>query len=399
MAARNLERIAKEVRELIEEEAIPLEQTLLRNGFWALEPKLNTLRDKVKQRGLWAPPLPERYGGMGLSLAEFARLSEEMGRSPLGHYLFNCQAPDIGNMELLLEHGSEEQKERWLWPLARGEVRSCFSMTEPEHAGSNPVWMSATAKTEGDCYVIRGHKWFTTAADGAAFAIVMAKTDADASKGHRQYSLIIAPTDTPGFKRVRNIPVMGEAGEGYFSHAEIRYEDCRVPLTNRLGPEGGGFALAQERLGPGRIHHCMRWIGISARAFEMMCRRAASRELSPGQPLGAKQTVQHWIAECNAEIRAARLMTLQAAEKIDRQGARASREEISTIKFYVANALEKTVDHAIQVHGAAGLTDDLLLSYWSRHERGARIYDGPDEVHKSLAARLILKRYGVNPDP
>jgi len=383
------------IRGFLEEHAYPLEPLLFSNGFHAIESKLAALRDQVKAMGLWAPPLPEDFGGMGLSLAEFAPLSEEMGRSPLGHYLFNCQAPDIGNMELLLEHASDDLKERWLWPLTRGEIRSCFAMTEPDYPGSNPTWMGATAVRENDSYVINGRKWFTTAADGAAFAIVMAKTNPDAGKPHEQYSQIIVPAETPGVNLDRNIPIMGEAGEGYFSHGEVTFQNCRAPIANRIGEEGGGFALAQQRLGPGRIHHCMRWIGICSRAFEMMCQRAAERELSPGRPLGSMQAVQHWIAECNARIRAARLMTLQAAEKIDRQGARACREEISTIKFYVADALLHTLDRAIQVHGAFGLTDDLLLSFWYRHERGARIYDGADEVHKSLAARLILKQYGL----
>jgi alkylation response protein AidB-like acyl-CoA dehydrogenase len=320
-------------------------------------------------------------------------VSEELGRSPLGHLAFNCQAPDVGNMELLHAHGSAEQKRRWLDPLARGDVRSCFSMTEPEHAGSNPVWLSTTAVRDGDEYVIDGHKWFTSSADGAAFAIVMAVTNPDAGRAHARASMIVVPTDTPGFRLVRNIPLMGDVGEDYFSHAEIRYEGCRVPVENRIGPEGAGFPLAQERLGPGRIHHCMRWIGVCERAFELMCRRALGRELNPGDPLGERQAVQHWIAESRAEIDAARLLTLNAAARIDAVGARGARVEISTIKFYVAGVLQRVLDRAIQVHGALGMTDDLLLSFWYRHERGARIYDGPDEVHKSLVAREVLKGF------
>jgi acyl-CoA dehydrogenase len=382
------------IRAFVREALPPLEARFLREPVRALLPALAEAREQAKAAGMWAPHLPPELGGRGLTLVEFARVSEELGRSPLGHYALNCQAPDIGNMELLHGHGTPEQKRRWLEPLARGEIRSCFAMTEPEHAGSNPVWLSTRAVRDGDDYVIDGHKWFTSSADGAAFAIVMAVTDPDAEKPHARASQVIVPAGTPGFRIVRNIPVMGEAGEDYFSHAEVVFEGCRVPVENRIGPEGAGFLLAQERLGPGRIHHCMRWIGICERAFELMCRRAVSRELAPGEPLAERQAVQHWIAECRAEIDAARLLTLDAAGKIDRGGARAARVEVSTIKFYVAGVLQRVLDRALQVHGALGMTDDLLLSFWYRHERGARIYDGPDEVHKSLVAREVLKAYG-----
>jgi alkylation response protein AidB-like acyl-CoA dehydrogenase len=277
-------------------------------------------------------------------------------------------------------------------PLSEGKIRSCFSMTEPEFAGSNPVWMGTTAVKEGDTYVINGHKWFTSSADGASFAIVMAVTNPEAP-AHQRASMIIVPTDTPGFELVRNISVMGDAGEGHASHAEVRYTNCRVPATNLLGPEGAGFVLAQKRLGPGRIHHCMRWIGIAERALELMCRRAVSRELNPGETLADKQIVQHWIAEARAEINAARLMVLDTARQIDAKGSSAVRDEISAIKFFVANMMLKVVDNAIQVHGALGVTEDTPLSFWYRHERPARIYDGADEVHKSSLAKRILKQY------
>jgi len=207
--------------------------------------------------------------------------------------------------------------------------------------------------------------------------------------------MIIVPTNTPGFKMVRNIPIMGEAGQGYATHSEIKYENCRVPLTNLIDKEGSGFVLAQERLGPGRIHHCMRWIGICERSFDMLCKRAATRELADGVMLGEKQMIQQWIAECRAEIDAARFMVMNAAEKMHAEGAKAARYEISTIKFFVAGIMEKVLDRSIQAHGALGITDDLVLSYWYRHERGARIYDGPDEVHKAALARRILKGYGL----
>jgi acyl-CoA dehydrogenase len=387
--------LPQRVRAFVLEHVVPLEDRFLREPFRALLPAVDEVRAKVKAAGLWAPHLPREIGGMGLSLSDFARVSEALGWSPLAHLAFHCQAPDVGNMELLHSHGSPEQRARWLEPLARGDIRSCFSMTEPEHAGSNPVWMSTTARRDGDHYVIDGHKWFTSSADGAAFAIVMAVTNPDAEKPHARASQIIVPTDTPGFRIVRNIPIMGDVGEDYFSHAEVSYEGCRVPVENRIGAEGAGFPLAQERLGPGRIHHCMRWIGVTERAFDLMCRRAAERELGPGDALGTRQAVQHWIAESRAEISAARLLTLDAAEKIDREGARAARVEISTIKFYVAGVLQRVLDRAIQTHGGLGMTDDILLSFWYRHERGARIYDGPDEVHKSLVAREILKVYGL----
>jgi alkylation response protein AidB-like acyl-CoA dehydrogenase len=254
--------------------------------------------------------------------------------------------------------------------------------------------LSTTARREGDEYVIDGHKWFASSADGARFAIVMAVTSA-AAPPHARASQIIVPTDTAGYRLVRNIPVMGHAGSGYFSHGEVVFAGCRVPVDNRIGPEGGGFVLAQERLGPGRIHHTMRWIGMAERAFDMMCERAARREIRPGKPLATRQAIQHMIADSRAEIHAARLMVLDAAAKIDREGAKAARHEISIIKFFVANVLQRVVDRAIQVHGGLGVTDDTLLSFMARSERAARIYDGPDEVHRSVVARQALKPYGI----
>jgi alkylation response protein AidB-like acyl-CoA dehydrogenase len=252
--------------------------------------------------------------------------------------------------------------------------------------------MSTTAVKEGEDYVINGHKWFTSAADGAAFAIVMAVTNPQAGRYERS-SQIIVPTDTPGFRLVRNISVMGEAGEDYASHAEVLYEACRVSQSNLLGPEGAGFMIAQQRLGPGRIHHCMRWLGIGERAFDLMCRYAVIRQVAPGRTLAEQQSVQNWVAESRAEINAARLMVLDAAHKIDREGSYAARDEISLIKFYVAGVLQRVLDRAIQVHGALGMTDETPLAYWYRHERAARIYDGPDEVHKMAVAKRIFKGY------
>jgi len=258
--------------------------------------------------------------------------------------------------------------------------------------GSNPVMMDTTAVKEGGDYVINGQKWYSTAADGAAFAIVMAVTNPGEAP-HLRASMIIVPTDTPGFNLVRNISVMGHTGSDYFSHAEILYQSCRVPQANLLGPEGWGFVIAQERLGPGRIHHCMRWIGICQRALELMCRRAARRVISmDGKTLATRQIIQAWIAESAAEIQAARLMTLHAAWKIETLGVKAARDDISLIKFYVADVLQKVIDRALQVHGGLGMTDDTILAFFYRHERAARIYDGADEVHKMSVAKRILKR-------
>jgi acyl-CoA dehydrogenase len=388
--------IRKMIRVFMEAEIIPLERLLRFQSFRELVPLLEEKRNRVREMELFAPHMPKDVGGAGLSLTEFAHVSEELGRSPLGHYVFNCQAPDVGNMEILMEHGTPEQKERFLLPLVRGEVRSCFTMTEPEHAGSNPVWMSTTAKKDGDEWVIRGHKWFATGADGAAFAIVMAVTNPESPSAYGKASMIIVPTDTEGYELVGNLSVMGHKGSDYASHGEVMYHGARVPLTNLLGSEGAGFMIAQDRLGPGRIHHCMRWIGICERAFEMMCKHAATREIAPGKPLGTKQIVHEWIARSRAEINGARLMVLQAAWKIDKQGSYAAREEISVIKFHVAQVMQNVLDRAIQTHGGLGLTDDTPLAYWWGHERAARIYDGPDEVHMSLVARRILKGYGID---
>ena len=390
-----LETLVPRLRAFIENELYPLETAQNLAGLFSQTAKLlDQKRELVKKAGLWGLQHSQAHGGLGLTLCEFGQISEVLAATPFGHYTFNCQAPDIGNMELLERFAGQELKSQYLEPLKAGQIRSCFSMTEPEFAGSNPVNLGTTATREGDHYVINGHKWFTSSADGAAFAVVMAVTNPEAAP-HRRASQIVVPTDTPGFRLVRNIPIMGEANDHWHSHAEIVYEDCRVPVTNLIGVEGSGFQLAQERLGPGRIHHCMRWIGISERAFDLMCRRAATRDLGQGTMLGEKQFIQGYIADSRAEIDAARLMVLRTADNIDQQGAAAVRDQISAIKFFVANIMLQVVDRAIQTHGALGITDDTLLSYWYRHERGARIYDGADEVHKSALARSILKKYGL----
>lgn len=390
-----LKELYPKVKQFLEEEIYPHEAKWLKTPFKEVEIILRGKKDKIKGIGAWNLYHSAEQGGPGLNLMEVAQLSELLGSTPFGHFAFNCQAPDAGNIELLFLHGTPEMREKYLGPLLEGRIRSCFSMTEPGQAGSNPVKMSASAVKDGDEYVINGHKWFATAADGADFAIVMAVTNPEEPDPYRRASMIIVPTNSPGFRLMRNIPIMGHAGEGWHSHGEIRYENVRVPVDNRLGQEGEGFRLAQQRLGPGRIHHCMRWIGICERAFDLMCRRAASREIADNVRLGEKQMVQAFIADSRAEIDAARFMVLHTAHKMQRQGQKAARREISTIKFFVANVLQKVVDRAIQVHGALGITDDTILSYFYREERGARIYDGPDEVHKASLARRIMEEYGL----
>ena len=384
--------LVERLRALLDGPGRAAEATMLSNGWTTALPQLRTLRAEVKRIGGWAPHLPPEHGGMGLTLVQFARVSEVLGRSPIGHWLCNCQAPDIGNMELMHSHADAALQARWLEPLMHGDIRSCFAMTEPEHAGSNPVWMSTMAVRDGDSYVINGHKWFTTGADGAAFTIVMAVTAPDAPP-HKRATMILVPMDTAGFSIVQNINVMGDRGGDHHSHAEVRFEDVRVPVTNRIGGEGQGFELAHARLGPGRVHHCMRWIGICERAFDLMCLRAVQRELSPGEPLARRETIQHWVAVSRAEIDSARLLVLDAAHVLETRGPLGAREQISAIKFHTAAVLQRVLDRAIQVHGAMGLTDATPLALWWAHERGARIYDGPDEVHKQSLGRAILKRY------
>ncbi|HOP63882.1 MAG TPA: acyl-CoA dehydrogenase family protein [Spirochaetota bacterium] len=381
------------INEFVDKELIPLEHDYLAADFRELLPVLNEKRAMVKKMELWGPNHPVEVGGMGLSMLEHGLVSEALGRTPTGHYVFGCQAPDAGNLEILHLHGTEEQKKQYLEPLARGDIRSCFGMTEVDMPGSNPVMMETTAVKEGDDYIINGHKWYTSGADGSEFCIVMAVTDPSAPP-HLQASMIIVPTDNPGFNLVRNIPVMGHEGSDYASHGEILLQSCRVPQKNLLGKEGMGFVLAQDRLGPGRIHHCMRWLGICSRSFDLLCERAKKRIISPdGKTLSSKQIVQEWIADSAAEIQGARLMTLYAAWRIDTVGAKEARDDVSMIKYAVANTMQRVIDRALQVHGGLGMTDDTILAYFYRHERAARIYDGADEVHKSSLARRMLAKY------
>jgi acyl-CoA dehydrogenase len=350
---------------------------------------IRSLQAKAKEQGLWAPHVPPEAGGSGQGFLAYAHLNEEIGRSTYAQLVFGCQAPDAGNAEILHLYGTDEQKQRWLKPLVAGEIRSFFSMTEPEVPGSDPTTLRTKAVRDGDEWVIDGHKWFSSGADGAAFGIVMAVTD-PAAEPHRRASQIVVPADAPGVEVVGAIPVMGHAGRGWSTHCEVWYRGVRVPVQNTLGEPGDGFRIAQKRLGPGRIHHVMRWLGQMQRAFELLCSYSLEREAF-GSRLADKQTVQNWIANSAAEIHACRLMTLDAAHKID-EGDEA-RVEVSVIKYYAAQALHDVIDRAIQVHGARGLTDETPLAKMYANARAARIYDGPDEVHRMVVSRRILKEF------
>ena len=379
-----------QVRAFMEEHVYPNEAALEREDD-AADELIADLRERAKEAGIWAPHLPREAGGTGSGFIEYALLNEEIGRSMWAQLVFNCQAPDAGNGEILHLFGTDEQKEQFLRPLVEGTARSFFSMTEPDVSGADPTGLQTTAVADGDEWVIDGHKWFSSSAQGATFGIVMAVTDPDAPP-HRRMSQILVPADTPGVEIVRPIPVMGHEGRGWSTHCEVRYTGVRVPLGNVLGEPGDGFRIAQKRLGPGRIHHVMRWLGQMERAFELMCSYALEREVG-GAPLAEKQTVQNWIADSAAEIQACRLMTLDAARKLD-EGDEA-RIEVSLIKFFAARVLHDVIDRAIQTHGGRGLTDLSPLGQMYIHARGARIYDGPDEVHRMVVARRILKTFAA----
>ena len=386
--------LAAAARRLLDEHILPREAAWLRRPFGEIAGELHALKPVALDLGLWNLYHEPDHGGPGLTLTEIAQVVEVLGESVYGLYAVNAQAPDAGNLELLLAYAGEELRDRYVGRLLAGEARSCFGMTEPDLAGSNPTRLATTARREGDEYVIDGRKWFTTGADGAALCIVMAVTEPDAERPHERASMIAVPCDAPGFRLERNISIMGHAGSGWLSHGEISLEGVRVPVAYRLGPAGGGFRLAQERLGPGRIHHCMRWIGIAERCFRMMVARAATRRLTDDAVLGDRQMVQTWIAESRAEIDAARLLVLNAAHQIDTLGQRAAREAVSTIKFFTAGVMNRVVDRALQTHGGLGVTDDTVISFFYREERAARIYDGTDETHKASLARRILRRAG-----
>jgi acyl-CoA dehydrogenase len=376
----------------VREEVWPLE--VIDTDLEGFQRLVAPLQEQVKAHGLWATHLSPEHGGQGYGQVKLGLMHEIEGSSMWAPTVFGNQAPDSGNSEILALYGDDDQKRRWLEPLLAGEMRSAFSMTEPSPgAGSDPTMLRTTARLEGDEWVIDGHKWFTSNAMVADFLIVMAVTEPEEENPYARASMIIVPKDAPGLNVARNIPNMASELEPFgFGHSEVFYEGCRVPKDNLLGGRGSGFLIAQMRLGPGRIHHCMRWLGMARRAFDMMCERALQRE-GFGGALARKQTVQNWIADSAAEMQAARLMTLQAAWKIDREGSSAARKEISMIKFFGARVLLDVIDRAIQVHGSLGFSSDIPLEGMYRAARAARIYDGPDEVHRVTVARQILKDY------
>jgi acyl-CoA dehydrogenase len=376
------------VRAFMDEHIYPNEAVFDREDEDA-EALVKDLRARVKAAGLWAPHIGPEAGGTGRGFLPYVFLNELIGRSVWAPLVFGCQAPDAGNAEILNLFGTPEQRERWLRPLVAGDVRSFFSMTEPEVSGSDPTGLRTTAVRDGGDWVIDGHKWFSSGAEGAAFAIVMAVTDPDAP-AHRRMSQIVVPAATPGVEIVRAIPVMGHRGRGWSTHCEVRYRGVRVPVDNTVGEPGDGFRIAQKRLGPGRIHHVMRWLGQMQRAFELMCAYALRREVFGG-PLAGKQTVQNWVADSAAEIQACRLLTLDAAARID--AGEEARVEVSVIKFFAARVLNDVVDRAVQAHGALGLTDQTPLARMYADARSARLYDGPDEVHRMVVSRRVLKAF------
>jgi acyl-CoA dehydrogenase len=385
--------IEEQVVRFIDQKIIPAERTYAEQVHSVADgddpPIMKKLRAEAKSLGLWNLFLPDPEWGPGVSNHDYSVLCEHTGRSQIASRVFNCQAPDTGNIEILAEFGTAEQKEQWLKPLLEGEIRSCFSMTEPDVSGADPTGLRTQAVRDGDDWVINGHKWFTSGAIGAKFAIAMVVTNPHGAP-HERASMIIVPTDAPGFNIVRPVSVMGHAGGG--GHCEIQYHNCRVPAENLLGPLNGGFMIAQARLGPGRIHHCMRAIGSAERAFEIMCRHANEREVG-GVKLAEKQIVQDWIAMSRMEIDQARLLTQYAAWKMDSVGKSKARTELSMVKVVVPNMMMTVLDRAIQCLGALGVSDDTPVASMWRHGRALRIADGPDEVHKMVIARRELKRF------
>ena len=387
------------MRELVREQIWPLETVWRELSTDGLREAMAPLQQQVRQRGLWAAHLPPELGGQGMGEVRLGLMHEILGTSPIAPLAFGNAAPDSGNSEILALAGTPEQKERWLYPLLAGDLRSAFSMTEPETPGSDPTQLRTRAVRDGDEWVIDGHKWFSSNGSIADFLIVMAVTDPDARPFQRA-SMFIVPRDTPGVEILRDVPTMEHPEERfgeYGGHAEIVYDGVRVPSDALLGAVGEGFVIAQHRLGPGRIHHCMRWLGVAQRAFDMMCERATYRR-SHGSLLADKQTLQNWVADSAAEMQAARLMTLHAAWVMDTQGASAARVDISLIKFYGAKVLHDVIDRALQAHGSLGYSTDLPLEQMYRFARGARFYDGPDEVHRQTVARRILAGYQPPPD-
>lgn len=388
--------LAERLTAFMQEHVYPAEEIFERELIeakdrWAELPVMTALKAKAKAAGLWNLWLPKVYKDDALSNLEYAPLCEIMGRSPIGAEPFNCSAPDTGNMETLIRYGSEDQQARWLKPLLEGEIRSCFAMTEPDVASSDATNIRMQIRRDGGHYVVNGRKWWTSGAMDrrCKIAIVMGETDPDAEP-HRRQSMILVPMDTAGVKVVRPLSVFGydDAPHG---HAEVIFDNVRVPASNILLGEGRGFEIAQGRLGPGRIHHCMRMIGIAERALETLCKRALSRTAF-GKPVADQGVTRHWIAESRMDIDQARLLTLQAARMMDEVGNKAARAEIAMIKVVAPNVAQKVVDRAIQVCGAAGVSPDFHLAYDFARARSIRLADGPDEVHRETVAKMELRK-------
>ncbi|MCM3764336.1 acyl-CoA dehydrogenase [Neobacillus niacini] len=389
--------LQKKLTDFMEEYVYPNEQVYhdqidKNDPFSSVPPIMEELKEKAKQAGLWNLFLPESEYGAGLTNLEYAPLCEIMGRSSIAPEVFNCAAPDTGNMEVLVRYGKEEHKEKWLKPLLNGEIRSCFSMTEPDVASSDATNIQASIIRDGDEYVINGTKWWSSGAGDprCKIAIVMGKNDPDAPT-YEQQSMILVPLDAPGVTIKRILPVFGydHAPHG---HAEIEYKDVRVPASNMLWDEGKGFAIAQGRLGPGRIHHCMRTIGAAERALELLCKRVQERSAF-GKKLAEQGVIQEWIAEARIDIEQARLLTLKAAYMMDTVGNKEAKGEIAMIKVVAPNMALKIIDRAIQAFGAAGVSEDTPLAASWANIRTLRLADGPDEVHKRAIARYELKKY------
>ncbi len=391
------EELATRITAFMEEHVYPAEPVFERQlaaaaDRWSEIPIIATLKARAKAAGLWNLFLPKRHFPDALTNLEYAPLCEIMGRSPIGPEPFNCSAPDTGNMETLILYGTEEQKRRWLKPLMEGEIRSCFAMTEPAVASSDATNIRAEIRRDGDHYVINGRKWWTSGAMDrrCKIAIVMGMTDPKAEP-HRRQSMVLVPLDTPGVKVERALSIFGydDAPHG---HAEVVFEDVRVPASNILLGEGRGFEIAQGRLGPGRIHHCMRLIGVAERALETMCERAISRSAF-GRAIADHGVTRHWIAESRIEIDQARLLTLHAAHMMDTVGNKAARAEIAMIKVVAPNVAQKVIDRAIQVCGGGGVSQDFHLAYAYARTRVLRLADGPDEVHRETVAKQELRKY------
>jgi acyl-CoA dehydrogenase len=392
-----VKRLQQQLNEFMDEVVYPNESTYKKQlnqgeSRWEIPPVMEEMKAKAKEQGLWNLFLPDSEYGAGLTNLEYAPLCEIMGRSPIAPEVFNCNAPDTGNMEVLARYGSPEQKEKWLKPLLEGEIRSCFSMTEPDVASSDATNVEGRIEKDGDHYVINARKWWSSGAGDprCKISIFMGKTDPDAQR-HEQQSMILVPLDTPGVKIVRTLPVFGydDAPHG---HAEIEFHNVRVPESNLIWGEGKGFAIAQGRLGPGRIHHCMRSIGAAERALELMCKRVNEREAF-GKKLADQGVIREWIANSRMEIEQSRLLTLKAAYMMDTVGNKEARAEIAMIKVVAPNVTLRVIDRAIQAFGAAGVSEDFpLASSWAG-TRTLRLADGPDEVHRNAIAKLELKKH------